>query len=403
MADRKRGVRLFVRRGNRKNAGRNTAKRLQNGAFARWLGRKENMYYNRLCVLTLCLALSSTVVALCFSFLGARVALMLSALPFWGFLLWFVYADGKYALKVRIKRTGRLVRLFLVYILLLGAAAFFYIWLLSAVADINGSSLYALLAYLPFALFTLFTPIFLIIANAITGIFENARNAKFVKRAGQVLDETKIIRVAIVGSYGKTSVKNILKTIVSQTYETVATPESYNTPVGVAKTVYSAEFSGKEVFIAEMGARKGGDIAELCALVKPDYAIFTGVCEQHIQTFGSLDRVFTEKKRVIEGTKGIVVCGEALKEKLTAAYPSNTRSSSLISGLPSRIVSRMVGMRFPPSRPRVESALGSQPICMTFRPIRAKAEDKLETVVDFPIPPFPYTAIFSISILLCKK
>lgn len=297
----------------------------KNGVFARWLGRKDNMYYNRLCVLTLCLALSSAVVALCFSFLGTRGALLLSALPFWGFLLWFVYADSKYALKVQIKRTGRLVRLFIVYLLLMTAAAFLYVWLLSSVAEINGSSLYALFAYFPFALFTLFTPLLLMFANAITSIFENCRNAKFVKRAGQVLDETKIIRVAIVGSYGKTSVKNILKTILSEDYATVATPESYNTPVGIAKTVYSAEFSGKEVLIAEMGARRRGDIAELCRLVKPDYAIFTGVCEQHIQTFGSLEEIFAEKKTIVEGTKGVIVCGGALRADLIKAYPEEHR------------------------------------------------------------------------------
>ena len=49
----------------------------------------------------------------------------------------------------------------------------------------------------------------------------------------------------------------------------------------------------------------------------------------------------------------------------------------------------MEGMRFPPWRYNVESAFGSQPICMTRRPISAKAQESAVQVVDFPMPPFP--------------
>ena len=151
------------------------------------------------------------------------------------------------------------------------------------------------------------------------GVFENARNKKFVKRAGQVLDEKKIVRIGIVGSYGKTSVKNILQTILSEKYKVVATPLSYNTPIGIAKTVALPEFENAEILIAEMGARKKGDIAELCEIVKPDFAIFTGVCEQHIQTFGSVENVFAEKSEIIK-SGAFVVCGENLKARVEEAF-----------------------------------------------------------------------------------
>jgi UDP-N-acetylmuramoyl-tripeptide--D-alanyl-D-alanine ligase len=65
-----------------------------------------------------------------------------------------------------------------------------------------------------------------------------------------------------------------------------------------------------------MGARKAGDIAELCALVKPDYAIFTGVCAQHLQTFGSLQNVWAEKSEVLKCGAKKVVCGESLRERI---------------------------------------------------------------------------------------
>ncbi len=282
-------------------------------AFWRWLKRKDNLLMNRLAVLALCLALASAVTSLCFSFLGKTAALVCAAFPFL-ILLWvFSKVDGKYALKVSAKRTGRYVRLFAIYHLYTAVLSYIFLTLLSFLAKWNGSELYGLVAYVPFAVMPLSLPLLLSLANATTRPFENRRNEKFVKRAGQVLNESQTVCVGIVGSYGKTSVKNILKTLLLEKYSVVATPGSFNTPGGIARTVCSAEFEGKEVFIAEMGARKIGDITELCSLVKPTYGIFTGVCRQHIETFGSLENVFAEKSEILKCGAKKVVCSGSLK------------------------------------------------------------------------------------------
>ncbi len=286
-------------------------------SFWKWLRRKDNLFFNRLSVLALCLALSTAVFSLAFSFLGREWALLLSALPFFGLTLFFRHADSKYALKVPATHTGRWRRLFAVYFFFTALFSFAFIALLNFLSVVNGSAIYALIAYVPFAFTPVLLPVYLSVANATTGIFENARNRKFVKRAGQVLDESEIIRVAVVGSYGKTSVKNILKTLLSEKYAVVETPASYNTPMGIAKTILSENFADKQIFIAEMGARKEGDIDELCSLVRPDYAIFTGVCEQHIATFGSLDGVFAEKSKIFSSAKK-VVCGNGLRARVAA-------------------------------------------------------------------------------------
>lgn len=282
----------------------------KNGAFLRWIGRKDNLQFNRLAVFSLCLALSTAIVSLCFSFLGAKWGVLVSAAPFAVLCAFFIWADRKYALKVKTQRTGRLCRLFAAYFVLVAAVAYCFLSLLWFLAEWNGSEIYRSVAYVPYAVMPVLTPLLLCLANAITGIFENARNKKFVKRAGQVLNETEIIRVGVVGSYGKTSVKNILKTLLSEKYSVVETPESYNTPIGIAKTVFSPAFAEKQVLIAEMGARKQGDIRELCALVKPDYAVFTGVCEQHMATFGSLENAWAEKGEILKCGAKKVACGE---------------------------------------------------------------------------------------------
>ncbi len=290
----------------------------QNKKFFSWLKRKDNLFFNRLSVLALCLALTTTIVALCFSFLDSPWGTLISALPFLGLLVAFCVADRKYALKVKTVRTPRAVRLFGIYYVFTALVCYVLIAALAFLEALNGSKLYACVAYVPVAILPLLLPALLALANAVTSVFENRHNKKFTQRAGQVLDETNITRIAVVGSYGKTTVKNVLKTLLSEKYSVVETPASYNTPMGIAKTVYGEEFGGKEIFIAEMGARKAGDIAKLCALVRPDYAIFTGVCAQHIATFGSLDEVLKEKSEIFKSGAKTVVCGESLQGKVTA-------------------------------------------------------------------------------------
>jgi UDP-N-acetylmuramoyl-tripeptide--D-alanyl-D-alanine ligase len=75
---------------------------------------------------------------------------------------------------------------------------------------------------------------------------------------------------------------------------------------------------GAEIFIAEMGARRAGDIAELCELVSPDYAVFTGVCRQHMETFKTEENLLKAKCEIIKGTKIRVVCGAELKDKISS-------------------------------------------------------------------------------------
>ena len=302
----------------------------KNAKFWGWITRKDNLQFNRLLVLSLCLALVSAVTSLCFSFLGKTEALLISALPFFGLMFLFLFADEKFALKVSVKRTGRVIRLFVAYFVVVLCAAFTLITALMFLDKWISSDVYGFLAYVPVAILPALLPFLLIAANVIMTIFENLRNKNYVKRAGQVLNERDIIRIGIVGSYGKTSVKNILYTILSEKYTVVATPASFNTPMGIARTVCDAEFEGKQILIAEMGARKAGDIEELCALVKPDYAIFTSICEQHVQGFGSLDNVWAEKSKILKCGAKKVVCGAGLRERLEAEFADRINDTVLI-------------------------------------------------------------------------
>ncbi len=101
--------------------------------------------------------------------------------------------------------------------------------------------------------------------------------------------------VGITGSYGKTSTKHYLHTILTEKFETLMTPGSYNTPMGVIRTVREMMKPYTQVFICEMGAKQKGDIKEICDLVDPQCGIITAVGPMHLETFGSIENVTSTK------------------------------------------------------------------------------------------------------------
>lgn len=91
----------------------------------------------------------------------------------------------------------------------------------------------------------------------------------------KIMSMPNLKRIGITGSYGKTSTKNALNDILNVKYNSFATPKSFNTMYGLFNAInnYMDKFS--EVFIAEMGAFKVGEIKEKAEFVKPEYAILT--------------------------------------------------------------------------------------------------------------------------------
>ena len=190
----------------------------------------------------------------------------------------FTYAMHK-KMGLRLTITNRLARLLIASIFLY-SILFFPLYFLSA------NHLWAALPML--------APFVLSVAALLLSPFESINNERYLKAAKNKLDQTKALKIAITGSYGKTSVKNDLEQLLSERYETLATPANYNTPLGIAKTV-EASNGHEEIMILEMGARRKGDIRELCALVGPTIGVITGIAPQHLETFGSIESILEEK------------------------------------------------------------------------------------------------------------
>ncbi|MDR3264298.1 MAG: UDP-N-acetylmuramoyl-tripeptide--D-alanyl-D-alanine ligase [Clostridiales bacterium] len=133
---------------------------------------------------------------------------------------------------------------------------------------------------------------------AAINVLERANNGRYVKRAQKKLSSCKnLIKIGITGSYAKTSVKNILQAMLATKYKTAATEKNFNTPLGIARSVESLDGT-EEIFIAEMGARRKGEIKELCDIVKPDIGIISGITMQHTETFKSLDNIIETKSEL---------------------------------------------------------------------------------------------------------
>lgn len=106
--------------------------------------------------------------------------------------------------------------------------------------------------------------------------------------------------IGITGSYGKTSTKEFLASILSSKYNILKTENSINTEIGVAQTVLNKLTSKHEIFIVEMGAYRKGEIAAICEIVHPKIGIITGINEQHIGLFGSIENTMETKFELIK-------------------------------------------------------------------------------------------------------
>lgn len=134
-------------------------------------------------------------------------------------------------------------------------------------------------------------PIVAIVANIINMPLEKGIVNHYINDAKKLLASSNARVIGITGSYGKTSVKYYLSSLLKAKYSVLMTPESYNTPMGVVKTIRSSLNPFHEIFVCEMGAKRVGEIKEICDIVKPEIGVITSVGPQHLQTFKSLDNV----------------------------------------------------------------------------------------------------------------
>ena len=208
------------------------------------------------------------------------------------FFIMIIYHNIKEQVKKPLVITARIKRMFI-------TLSIIYTIVLIIIV-LNYNELYLVYYYLGLSLLTYLNYFVILIVNKINIPIEKCVYLKYKFKAQKKLKSMDLPVVGITGSYGKTSSKNILNDILNVKFNSFATPKNFNTPYGLIRSINNYLDKFNDVFIAEMGAFKIGEIKQTCDLVHPKYGILTIIGEAHLESFGSRENIQKGKFELIE-------------------------------------------------------------------------------------------------------
>jgi UDP-N-acetylmuramoyl-tripeptide--D-alanyl-D-alanine ligase len=142
----------------------------------------------------------------------------------------------------------------------------------------------------------------------------------FVRRARARITTYKPFVIGITGSYGKTSTKNIMAQLLVPHKRTLPTPKSFNTLMGITRAINENLEPKYELFLVEMDAYNIGEIAKMCDLVEPQVGMITSVGPQHLERFGSIERIADALYELVAslpaGSPAVIYGGESMSALL---------------------------------------------------------------------------------------
>ena len=260
-----------------------------------WLKDTHAKYIGRISLLSfMSLACMLVTVALFDSYINSHSYFSYIGLIFY-FYFTIVFIVNMYSIpqKTPLVQTHRMTRLCIVHGFLMAGITFVLIYLTTEfIPFVRFSSI---------ALTPLLLPLTVPISHWLLVPFENLNCYRYIAKTKRKLNKfPNLIKIGITGSYGKTSTKYILNTILSENYSVCITPHSFNTPMGITRVVLDYLKPHHDILITEMGAKQVGDIKFLCDIVKPQYGIITSVGSQHLATFGTLENIAKTKYELID-------------------------------------------------------------------------------------------------------
>ena len=207
---------------------------------------------------------------------------------FVGFYLFVYFLYKSHISKEQSKKplaiTARIKRLYATLLII------YLLITLPMIINFNKDLIHVYYAFIGFSVW--FNYLFVYIANIINKPIERMVFLHYKRLAQNKLDSMiNLKKIAITGSYGKTSTKNILNDILNVKYNSFATPKSFNTMYGLMNAINNYMDKFNDVFVAEMGAFKRGEIKEKAEFIRPTYGILTVVGTAHLESFGSQEDV----------------------------------------------------------------------------------------------------------------
>lgn len=292
--------------------------------YFNWLSTTKGNYLLRLFMLSflsiMCMLVTNTVFisytnSEYFAYLGLIFYVLFSVV-----FIKFVYNQPD---KVPLKYTHRMNRYIAVFYVISALLTF---WTNVLFFELTNVFKYSFICLTP-----LCVPLIVILVHFLTMPMESLIRLHFIKKCKKKLKNQPNLKViAVTGSYGKTSTKFILSNMLSAKYNVLATPNSFNTPMGITKTVNNFLMPEHEILLAEFGANAIFDIKALCKIATPDISIVTNIGNQHLATFGSFENIKKTKCEIFEfmkkdGTAVFNIDDESIRE-----YSKNYNGNKII-------------------------------------------------------------------------
>lgn len=215
---------------------------------------------------------------------------------YWIIFLLFFYLGLYYKTSknfIKTKYTKRTIRYFIIYYVLITFVL---------LTSIIHKDIYVVLILLV-------NPAIFLINFYILYPLEKLINKRYVKKAYQKLNKIGARKIAVVGSYGKTSTKNFLDTLLSTKYFVKTSKNSVNTLMGITKMINEDIKIYDDVLLFELAATHKNDINDLTNLVEPEIVILTGITYQHTSTFKTIENIVNEKMKVLtsKSLKAVII------------------------------------------------------------------------------------------------
>jgi UDP-N-acetylmuramoyl-tripeptide--D-alanyl-D-alanine ligase len=143
-------------------------------------------------------------------------------------------------------------------------------------------------------------PLVLVASDLVLAPMERSVNRGFMRAATATLQAVHPIVIGVTGSFGKTSTKFAIQRLLDGGEDiALATPGSFNNPLGISRTINEQLAPRHRYFVVEMGAYGEGEIAELCTFVHPTIGVLTAIGPAHLDRFGSMDAIRRAKYEIV--------------------------------------------------------------------------------------------------------
>ncbi len=135
----------------------------------------------------------------------------------------------------------------------------------------------------------------LALMNSLLAPVQRRINEGFASSASARLAKVQPLVVGVTGSYGKTTTKVCIGAVLAEHEPTLITPGSFNSYLGVVRSINEHLADEHRAFVVEMGMYRAGDIAELCELVHPTIGVLTAIGPVHLERLGSIEAIADAK------------------------------------------------------------------------------------------------------------